>query len=481
MDIPYKSALPFVLLVVNAVLGSLFFGYSISYLNSASNFYPIYYLIYEYDVSTQNLLKALVGGIAIQIQQLAIFTLSAGAGAILSGNLLQQFSIRKSFMITDFIGIIGVVLEIIPNIYWFYLARIFIGFCVGLNSSLIPLYIKEFSPNRLSGSLGAMNQLTINIGVLIGLISAFDIEEESQNDNVFRLFLELPLIFCLLRTLLLIFVFKNEPPSYYVQKNQLIEAKQIVERYYLREKVDFVLEKIKSVIEQKKLQKETYRDLIMNYSQRKRLLIGCGLQVLQQFSGINAIMFFSKTIFSSILNNNETKINWANVAVGLINIIFSFLAISLLQKFGRRTLLLYGTIVCTFFLSIAFGFSFSEDPNTTIEILIVFAIFGYLGAFQLSLGPVAWIYDADILSEKGMSLAVLCNWISCTFIAFAFVILDIEHNKERLAIVFGVFTGCCILGVFFILKFVRETKDRTQSAINIYFSLTKIREEGLLG
>ncbi|CAD8163032.1 unnamed protein product [Paramecium octaurelia] len=477
MDIPYKSALPFVLLVINAVLGSLFFGYSISYLNSASNFYPIYYLINEYDVSTQNLLKALVG---------AIFTLSAGAGAILSGNLLQQFSIRKSFMITDFIGIIGVVLEIIPNVYWFYLARIFIGFCVGLNSSLIPLYIKEFSPNRLSGSLGAMNQLTINIGLLIGLISAFfyktsDNSEESSNDNVFRLFLELPLIFCLLRTLLLIFVFKNEPPSYYVQKKQLIEAKQIVERYYLREKVDQVLETIKSVNESKKLQKETYRDLLMNYGQRKRLLIGCGLQVLQQFSGINAIMFFSKIMFSSILNNNETKINWANVAVGLINIIFSFLAISLLQKFGRRTLLLYGTIVCTFFLSIAFGFSFSQDPSTTIGILIVLAIFGYLGAFQLSLGPVAWIYDADILSEKGMSLAVLCNWISCTIIAFAFVILDIDHNKERLSIVFGVFTGCCILGVCFILKFVQETKDRTQSAINIYFSLTKVREEGLLG
>lgn len=76
---------------------------------------------------------------------------------MLSGNLLQKFSIRKSFMITDLIGIIGVLLEIISNIYWFYLARILIGFCVGLNSSLIPLYIKEFSPNRLSGSLGALN------------------------------------------------------------------------------------------------------------------------------------------------------------------------------------------------------------------------------------------------------------------------------------------------------------------------------------
>ncbi|CAD8182000.1 unnamed protein product [Paramecium pentaurelia] len=475
MDIQYKSALPFVLLVFNAVLGSLFFGYSISYLNSASNFYPIYYLIIDYDVSTQNLLKALVG---------AIFTLSAGAGAMLSGNLLQKFSIRKSFMITDLIGIIGVLLEIISNIYWFYLARILIGFCVGLNSSLIPLYIKEFSPNRLSGSLGALNQLTINIGILIGLISAFFYKsnvDEQSNDNIFRLFLEIPLIFCVIRTLLLIFVFKNEPPSYYVQQNQLSQAQQIVEKYYLREKVDQVLDKIKSVIESKRLQKETYKDLFMNYSQRKRLLIGCGLQVLQQFSGINAIMFFSKIIFSSILNNDETKINWANVTVGLINITFSLLAISLLQKFGRRTLLLYGTITCTIFLAIAFGFSFSQDPNTTIEILIVLAIFGYLGAFQLSLGPVAWIYDADILSEKGMSLAVLCNWISCTFIAFAFVILDIDHNKERLSIVFGVFTGCCVLGVFFIFKFVQETKDRTSSAINIFFSLTKVKEEGLLG
>ncbi|CAD8093376.1 unnamed protein product [Paramecium sonneborni] len=476
MDIQYKSALPFVLLVINVVLGSLFFGYAISYLNSASNFYPIYYLITDYDSSTQNLLKALVG---------AIFTLSAGGGAMFSGNLLQMFSLRKAFMITDLIGIIGVLLEIISNIYTFYIARILIGFCVGLNSSLIPLYIKEFSPSRLSGSLGALNQLTINIGILIGLISAFfyssDLNDEKSNDNVFRLFLEIPLIFCVIRTLLLALVFKNEPPSYYVQQNDLSQARQIVEQYYLQDKVDQILEKIKSTIEQKRLQNETYKDLFVNYSQRKRLLVGCGLQLLQQFSGINAIMFFSKIIFSSILKDNETKINWANVSVGLINIIFSFIAISLLQKFGRRTLLLYGTIVCTIFLAVAFGFSFETNPNTTVEILIVLAIFGYLGAFQLSLGPVAWIYDADILSEKGMSLAVLCNWISCTMIAFAFVILDIDNNKDRLSIVFGFFTGCCVLGVFFILKFVQETKDRSQSNIDIFFSLTKVKEEGLLG
>ncbi|CAD8082163.1 unnamed protein product [Paramecium sonneborni] len=128
-------------------------------------------------------------------------------------------------MITDLIGIIGVVLEIISNIYSFFFARILIGLCVGLNSSLIPQYIKEFSPSRLSGSLGALNQLTINIGILIGLISAFfyqnDPNRKKSNDYVFRLFLEIPLIFCVIRTLLLIFVFKNEPPSYYVQKNDL--------------------------------------------------------------------------------------------------------------------------------------------------------------------------------------------------------------------------------------------------------------------
>ncbi|CAD8082161.1 unnamed protein product [Paramecium sonneborni] len=475
MDIQYKSASPFVLLVINAVLGSLFFGYAISYLNSASNFYPIYYHITTYDSSTQNLLEALVQ---------AIFTLSAGIGALLSGNLLQLFSQRKSFMITDLIGIIGVVLEIISNIYSFFFARILIGLCVGLNSSLIPQYIKEFSPSRLSGSLGALNQLTINIGILIGLISAFfyqnDPNRKKSNDYVFRLFLEIPLIFCVIRTLLLIFVFKNEPPSYYVQKNDLNKAKQIVEYYYQEEKVEQILENIKLVVEQKRLQNEKYKDLFMNYSQRKRLLIGCGLQVLQQFSGINAIMFFSTIIFSSILKDNETRIDWANVTVGLINIIFGFIAISLLQKFGRRPLLLYGTIACTIFLAIAFGFSFQTDPNSTVEILSVLAIFGYLGAFQLSLGPVAWIYDADILSEKGMSLAVLFNWISCTIIAFTFVILDINNNPGRLSIVFGFFTGCCVLGVFFILKFVQETKDRSQSTINIFFQLTVVKKEVLL-
>lgn len=73
-----------------------------------------------------------------------------------------------------------------------------------------------------------------------------------------------------------------------------------------------------------------------------------------------------------------------------------------------------------------------------------------------------------------MSLAVLCNWLSCTIIAFAFVILDVENKHERLTLVFGIFTGCCVAGIFFILTFVKETKDRTVSAIANLFSLANV-------
>lgn len=121
-------------------------------------------------------------------------------------------------MITDLIGIAGLGLGIIVNLYTLYLARFIIGVCVGLNSSLVPLYIKEYTPLTLIGTMGSMNQFTINFGILVAFLMGLGYSNDSTS-NYWRVVFLLPVITNIIRIVVLLTIFKDDPPSYYVRKN----------------------------------------------------------------------------------------------------------------------------------------------------------------------------------------------------------------------------------------------------------------------
>jgi MFS family permease len=120
-------------------------------------------------------------------------------------------------MITDIIGIVGLGLSIIANLYTLYLARFIIGLAVGLNSTLVPLYIKEYTPLKLTGTMGSMNQFTINFGILVAFF--FGLGYSGQEDsNYWRIVFLVPVITSFLRIVVLLTIFKDDPPGYYVKK-----------------------------------------------------------------------------------------------------------------------------------------------------------------------------------------------------------------------------------------------------------------------
>ncbi|CAK91340.1 unnamed protein product (macronuclear) [Paramecium tetraurelia] len=458
----HKSTSQFALLISNAVLGAFFFGYSVSYMNPAIKTADTQFGI----TNDKDLINGLIN---------AFPALGAAAGAITSGKIQHQFGLRTSFLFADLIGVAGFLFQLPLNLATLLIGRLVIGYAVGMNSSLVPQYIKEFSPESLSGPFGAMFQMTINIGCLVALIMGMFFNADGESLDYFRFVVVFPMIICALRIFFLAFAFQDNPPSYYIYRNQYKAAKAVIRNYYKRRFADQIFDELKQQIEAKQSEAQDSKTQD-SASYKSRLIVGCTLQIIQQFSGINAVLIYSSGLFINITGGNNELKNWLNIAVGLVNLVFSMIAIPLLNNFGRRPLLLLGTSACTLFLGFISLFSFflpSEDDYevTTSAIMVIIFMFLYLAAFQLSLGPVVWIYDADVLDEKGMSIAVLCNWLGCAIVAqfFGFI-----NNHGGMQTSFGLFFVFCLLGTIYIYFQVKETKGKNPKDIDQMFMLGKV-------
>ncbi|CAD8076477.1 unnamed protein product [Paramecium primaurelia] len=460
----HKSTSQFTLLISNAVLGAFFFGYSVSYMNPAIKTADT-----QFDITNN---KDLINGLIN-----AFPALGAAAGAISSGKIQNKFGLRQSFLFADLIGVVGFVFQLPLYLTTLLIGRLVIGFAVGMNSSLVPQYIKEFSPESLSGPFGAMFQMTINIGCLVALIMGMFFNADGESLDYFRFVVVFPMLICASRILFLAFAFQDNPPSYYIYRNKYKMAKAVIRNYYKRKFVDQIFDDLKQQIEAKQSESQDNKQQD-SASYKSRLYVGCILQIIQQFSGINAVLIYSSGLFIKITGGNNELKNWLNITVGLVNLVFSMIAIPFLKNIGRRPLLFFGALACSVFLGFISFFSFfvpeEDDENyevNTSAIMVIVFMFLYLAAFQLSLGPVVWIYDADVLDEKGMSIAVLCNWLGCAIVAQFFGLIN---NGLGMQWSFGIFFIFCALGTVYIFIYVKETKGKNPKDIDQMFMLGKV-------
>ncbi|KAM3133557.1 hypothetical protein pb186bvf_014399 [Paramecium bursaria] len=455
----HKSTSQIVFMMTNAVLGAFYFGYAVSYMNPAMN--TAQHQFEFVDSPQVNVIKGVLN---------ALPAIGAAFGAISSGPMLSSFTIRQSMIITDCIGILGSGLQLIIQLPFLYAARFVLGVAVGLNSSLVPQYINLFSPKDLSGSLGAMNQMMINLGVLTGLAFGLGFDEDGTEKSYMLFVFDFGMLACALRTCFLLLIYTDEPPQYYLKIGDNQQAKHVLCTLYKTEHVNEILERLNQETKSNLSKRQSYSDCLRNPVIYPRVIIGSVLSLIQQFSGINAILIYSSGIFKESFSE-ETK-NILNIAVGLTNLTFSILAIPLLNKFGRRPLLLYGTIYCSITLLVIGVFGSDQKGNGLIISIFMFL---YLAGFQFSLGPVVWIYISDILPEKGVSIAVLANWIGCAIVAQFFLLLQDSAGFSGCFFIFG---GFCVLGAIFIFFRVKETKDRSADTIeNMYSLVNKVEDQ----
>jgi SP family arabinose:H+ symporter-like MFS transporter len=430
---------------VVAALGGLLFGYDTAVIAGVIGF-----LQTKFQLST-----AMMGWAASSAIWGCVF------GAMGAGYLSDKIGRKKVLIITALLFIISSLGAAIPvNLTQFVLARFIGGLGIGAASMLSPLYISEISPAKIRGTLVSLYQLAIVIGINLIYFVNFKIAEQGNEAwNVewgWRYMLGSGLIPAFLFLILLFLV--PESPRWLIKKKRYDEAFDTLEKVNGKEKALEVVAEIKLALAH---ETGTLAELF-SPGLRMALIVGVVLALFSQITGINAIIYYAPEIFKSIGFGAESAF-LQTVIIGITNTVFTFVAIWLIDRAGRRTLLLWGVsgmAICLAGIGICFYFDLTQGPW-----LLVF-IFGYMACFASSLGPIPWVLISEIYPTKtrglAMSFCTLVLWIGVIFIT-QFTPMLLENIGG--AFTFWIFMLNAIILFIFIWAKIPETKQRTLEEI----------------
>jgi len=204
-------------------------------------------------------------------------------------------------------------------------------------------------------------------------------------------------------------------------------------------------------------QEAVFSDLIQSKI-RPLLIIGIILAVFQQITGINTIMYYAPKIFASVGDSNGTAL-LQTIAIGCTNVIFTLIAMALIDRFGRRLLLIFGSAGM---MTMLLGLSALYFLKQTSGVMVLVFILGYIAFFSASLGPAVWVVIAELfpnrLRSKGMSVAIVTLWIACTIVSVTFPIM---LQKLSGGITFLIFALICLANSVYVWRYVPETMEKT--------------------
>jgi MFS transporter, SP family, galactose:H+ symporter len=289
--------------------------------------------------------------------------------------------------------------------------------------------------------------------------------EEAQflTGGYWRIIFAIPIAISVIQILLLLTVFNWETPKYYKERGQTEKLRQVMAKIYHPHAIEARIAEINvsNNVNEKRVD-VSFKDSLFNRKFLYATYLGCALSFFQQFSGINAVIFYSSTIFQ--------KVGWqprtGTAIVGVVNLVACLISLGLLSCFGRRTLLWTVSFMMGA-VQIALGIAFYyADSSDAAKILCCVFIFAYIIFFEFSLGPIPWLFVAEIATPKGFSIAVVVNWLCTLAVAIATPYLI----SGALFIVFG---GICVLSGLFSLFLLKETKGLTAAQIQELYSLEK--------
>ena len=449
----YKSYFFILCFVINASLGAFLVGYKLGELNlllvDLKN-------IYLWSESQTSLFTGLLN---------AMVPIGAIFGAILSGNFFSKIGRKWGLILADIFGIIGCFICIFEGRHAFpqIIGRFISGIAAGINCQLVPIYINEMTPKEISGFMGSFFQSFLNIGILLSYCLGLNIPGDSTTydvtDNWWKFVFAFPMITCVIRTLLLLTYFRFDTPFSLLKRRKGDEVGAVLKKIYYDEFIDDQIQNLEEKINSSK--DVSYKHLFSFY--RSRLILGIMLMVAQQLSGVNAVVTESSTLESSLGSTKEVQIlTIMNSIVLFLGAIISGL---ITDKFGRRTLLLYGNVAC--FLCLLLMGIFMEFDSTGLNDIAVFMTYLFLLFFGVSLGPIVWIYEPEILPDKGMSLTVITNWFFCGLVVF---LTPISIGGLGVSACYFFFALVLVLCHFYFHFAIKETKGKTAVEIDELFS-----------
>ena len=380
-------------------------------------------------------------------------------GALFTGNFTDKYGRKKVMITTAVLFIISSLgCAFATGFTMLTIFRVLSGLAVGATSVVAPMYISEISPANKRGTLVSFNQFAITIGIVLAYI--FDYFLLDFSPESWRYMLAVPAVFATIYLILLVVSFP-ESPRWLYSKGYKGKAHSVLCRIN-GNSVSGELEEIeKSLAGEKNGEKISFGELFKGRI-GKVVIIGTLLAAFQQITGINAVIVFAPDIFKGAGVGGDTAL-LQSMLVGVVNVLMTIVALWLVDKKGRKTLLLWGAVGMMIALAyLTFAFSGNELNSTGL----LLALLMYISFFAASYAPVMWVIISEIYPVKikglAMSFSTAVSW-GCTFLTVYFApIIRSELGDKYLFAIFGGFT---LLAFIFVKIWIPETKGKTLEQI----------------
>lgn len=372
-----------------------------------------------------------------------IVTAATSLGALITslfaGSAADLYGRKSCIMFSNVMFLIGAVLQATAFNFWqMAVGRLVMGFGVGIGSLISPLFISEIAPKMIRGRLTVINSLWLTGGQLIAYGCGAGLHHVH---NGWRILVGLSLVPTVVQ--FTCFFFLPDTPRYYVMKGKLEEASEVLRKSYTGASDELIQQKIKELVELnesiagKNIAEKVWnmvKELHTKPANLRAVIIGCGLQGIQQFTGWNSLMYFSGTIFETVGFENSSAVS---IIVSGTNFIFTLVAFFAIDKIGRRTILLIGLpgmtmalVVCSIafhFIGIKFVGNVAQVTHggfTSWGIVIIVFIIIFAAFYALGIGTVPW-QQSELFPQNvrgvGTSLATATNWAGSLVIASTFL------------------------------------------------------------
>jgi sugar porter (SP) family MFS transporter len=440
-----------------SAMGGLLFGYDWVVIGGAKPFYEKFFNLTTPSQIGWAMSSALVGCLL---------------GSLVSGALSDRFGRKKLLILAALLfTATGILTAIAPDFTFFVVNRLLGGVAIGLASNLSPMYIAELSPAEVRGKFVSVNQLTIVIGILAAQLvnwliarpvapgaTAADILNSWNGQAGWRWMFGAEAVPAFLFFLLMFTV--PESPRWLVKNGHGGEAEKILAKVGGAGFASRAMTEIRETLAATDIQKVRFRALLEPGLGRV-LLIGIALAVYQQWCGINVIFYYAEEIFSAA-GYGVSDILFNIVITGTVNLIFTLIAIRLVDRLGRKPLMMAGSAG----LAVTFGLIGASYAVHSRGLHLLILVILSMALYALSLAPVTWVLLSEIFPNRirgaAMSVSTVSLWSACFVLTYTF-----PHLNKGLgpAGTFWIYAGISVLGFIFIRARLTETKGKTLERI----------------
>ena len=447
-----------VLITLSAAIGGFLFGFDSSVINGANGALKAHFNATDYQLAWA----------------VSLALISAAVGAFFAGRIADAFGRVRCMLFASDLFLISAIGSGIPfGISDFILWRVIGGFGIGMASIIAPIYIAETAPAHLRGRLGSMQQFAIVIGIFVALLSNYLIVQiaGAANNTIIGSVKAWQVMFWVEIIPAVLYGYAAwklpESPRYLIHKGFTDQARDVLAKIN-PEGVEKEVEIIQASFKNKKQPKFT--DLLEIINGRERispiLWAGLGLAILQQLVGINVIFYYGTMLWQSV-GFGESDAFLTSVISSGVNLVMTIVAILLIDKIGRKPLLLIGSIGMAITLStltVCFMSAGADGslPGTAAVIALIAANL-YITFFAATWGPVMWVMLGEMFNNRIRTIAIaicgLAQWFANFVVTWTFPVLT---GKDGIGVgpTYAIYSFFAIFSIFFVAKFIKETKGK---------------------